>query len=239
MMEYAVIERIIFHPPIPPPIPPSPHPPVPQFPYDLQEAAASLTKADEKLGRVIDRVGPCNLTLRPMDDPFESLLRAIVYQQLSSKAASTIYQRVQGLFPSGRPDPHAILGTEDEILRSAGMSWAKIASANDLASKMLDGMVPPLHELYEMADDEIIARLSAVRGIGRWTVEMLLIFSMGRPDVLPATDLGIRKGFQQVYQLEALPAPKKLDAFGERWKPFRSVASWYLWRVVDGDDEAW
>ncbi len=135
--------------------------------------------------------------------------------------------------------PDALLVLPDDALRGAGLSRNKLAAARDLADKTLDGTVPPLDVLHALPDDEIQRRLCAVRGIGRWTVEMLLIFNMGRPDVLPSTDLGVRKGFQLVTGTEELPAPRALDAHGERWRPYRSVASWYLWRLVDGDNSDW
>lgn len=209
------------------------------LPYDLEHAVQTLADADKCLARVIRVVGPCRLELRAIDSPFEALLRAIIFQQLSTKAASTIYDRVLDLFPARVPTPLAIRETPDDTLRGAGMSRAKIASANDLASRTIAGDVPGLKALHSMEDDEIISKLSEVRGIGRWTVEMLLIFSTGRPDVLPSTDLGVRKGFRDAYKHEALPAFKELEAFGERWRPYRSVASWYLWRVVDSENEAW
>ena len=209
------------------------------LPYDPGQAVRHLAKVDEKMGRVIEQFGPFSLALRDIDSPFEALLRAIVYQQLSTKAAATIFNRVLDLFPNRTLSPRDVISMEDDMLRGAGMSWAKIASANDLATKTIEGTVPALKELNSMSDADVIARLSEVRGIGRWTVEMLLIFNMGRPDVLPSTDLGVRKGFQAVYELDDLPAPKALDAFGESWRPYRSVASWYLWRVVDGDNDEW
>ena len=211
----------------------------PELPYDAGKAVRLLAESDAVLAGVMERCGPFTLSLRAIEDPFEALFRAIVYQQLSTRAAATIFGRVLELFPGGRLLPQRVLDMPDESLRSAGMSRAKVASVNDLAAKTLDGVVPVMDELHALPDDEVVARLSQVRGIGRWTVEMLLIFNLGRPDVLPATDLGIRKGFQQVYEHDTLPAPSAIDTFGERWRPFRSVASWYLWRVVDGENEEW
>ncbi len=209
------------------------------LPFDLDHAVETLASADERLAAVMRAVGPCRLELRPIDSPFEALLRAIVFQQLSTKAASTIYNRVLELFPDRSPDPQLILDISDDTLRGAGMSRAKIASANDLSARTMNGSVPDLKAIEGMENDEIISKLSEIRGTGRWTVEMMLIFSLGRPDVLPSTDLGVRKGFRDAYGRESLPAFKELEAFGERWRPYRSVASWYLWRVVDSDNTEW
>jgi len=201
-------------------------------PYDLDEALAMLRR-DPPLAMLIERVGPCALSLEGQSiDPFEALLRAIVYQQLSGKAAGAIHQRLLAQFPAG-PTPEQLLATDAGVLREAGLSRAKIAALQDLATKTLDGVVPSLAALAKMEDLEIISRLTAVRGIGRWTVEMLLLFHLGRPDILPVNDLGVRKGFMLTYGLAALPSPAELLEYGKRWKPYRSVASWYLWRAVD------
>ena len=204
------------------------------LPFDPAVATAMLGKADRRLGRLIERAG--SFTMRPqrLHSPFEALARAIVYQQLSGKAAATIYGRVTELFPDERRlQPQRILDTPDDLLRAAGMSRAKVAALKDLAGKTLEGVVPTLPRLRRMDDAEILSRLVAVRGIGPWTVEMLLIFRLGRPDVLPASDLGVRKGFMLTYKTPDLPAPSDLLRHGERWRPYRSVASWYLWRAVD------
>lgn len=200
--------------------------------YDIDAAVAALAE-DPPLGALIRRVGDYGLTLRDVTSPFHGLLRAIVYQQLSGKAAGTIYGRVNALYPDQAPTPALLLATPDEQLRGAGLSAAKTAAAKDLAAKALAGVVPTADALSSMDDEEIIARLTSVRGIGRWTVEMLLMFNLGRPDILPISDLGIRKGFMLTYELDALPAPSELRTYGERWAPYRSVASWYLWRAVD------
>jgi DNA-3-methyladenine glycosylase II len=166
--------------------------------------------------------------------PFEEVLESIVYQQLSGKAAATIYGRVRALFPPRRVlSPQALLDTPDEALRGAGLSRAKLAAARDLAAKTLEGVVPTAAALRRMPDDEIIERLTAVRGVGMWTVQMLLIFRLGRPDVLPIHDLGIQKGFQKTYRTRQWPTPERIERAGEKWRPFRSVASWYLWRATD------
>jgi 3-methyladenine DNA glycosylase/8-oxoguanine DNA glycosylase len=202
--------------------------------FDPQTAAAFLCGADKQLARVIDEAGPFSLRPEKIQSPFQALLKAIVYQQLSGKAAATILARVVAHFPHRRGiHPQAILDISDDLLRQAGMSRAKVLAAKDLAAKTLDGTVPTLARLKKLDDDEIIARLIQVRGIGRWTVEMLLMFRLGRPDVLPAADLGVRRGFMLTYRKRAMPAPADVLRYGERWRPYRSVASWYLWRSVD------
>ena len=206
------------------------------LPYDPDVAINVLTQADPPLARLIEQVGPFELELRSVDSsPFDALMRAIIYQQLSGKAAATIHRRVLALFPGDAlPDPEEILAVPEDSLRGSGMSRAKVAAVKDLAAKTLDGVVPPIEYLHEMDDESIIDRLTAVRGIGRWTAEMLLIFYLGRPDVLPVTDLGVRKGFMLTYGLDDLPKPSELADYGQRWQPYRSVASWYLWRALDG-----
>ena len=168
-----------------------------------------------------------------MRSPFEALLRAIVYQQLSGRAAGAIHARVLELFDGGRPTARALAAIGDDRLRAAGLSRAKVRAARDLAEKTIARVVPGARTLRTLSDDEIAARLVQVRGIGLWTVEMLLISYLARPDVLPATDLGIRRGFMRIQGLEALPAPAEVLARGERWRPWRTVASWYLWRTAD------
>ncbi|MEZ4702055.1 MAG: hypothetical protein R2834_17105 [Rhodothermales bacterium] len=208
-------------------------------PYDLRAAERALSEADRALASVIARCGACTLVVEPIEDPYHALLKAIVYQQLSGKAAGTIHRRVLELDPERRMDPETVLALPDEALRGAGLSRNKLAAIQDLSRKTLDGTVPRMADLHDLSDYEIIDRLSAVRGVGRWTVEMLLIFNLGRPDVLPSTDLGVRKGFQLLDGSDDLPTPRTLEAYGERWRPFRSIASWYLWRLVDGDGANW
>lgn len=203
--------------------------------YDRDEAAAHLAAADPVMAAVVERVGPCRIEIGRAENPFQSLLRAIVYQQLNGKAAATIHDRVLALFPGEHPDPEEILATPDEALRACGLSRAKTAAANDLAARVLDGTVPDLDALHAMDDAAIVERLTAVRGVGPWTAEMLLIFQLGRPDVLPVTDYGVRNGFRRAFGFEELPTPAVLRDAAERWRPYRSVASWYLWRVVDLD----
>ncbi len=202
--------------------------------FDPDEAVAALSSSDRRLARLIERAGPFKLRPEKMQSPFQALFRAIVYQQLSGKAAATIHARVKAEFP-GRNGlrPAAVLEMSEETLRRAGMSRAKVAAVKDLAAKTIDGTVPTLSRLRAMDDAEIVSRLVSVRGIGTWTVEMLLMFRLGRPDVLPAGDLGVRRGFMLTYQTPEMPKPRELVEHAERWRPFRSVASWYLWRAVD------
>ena len=166
--------------------------------------------------------------------PFDALAESIAYQQLSGKAAATIFGRVRALYPRRKwLDPEQLLATPDETLRAAGLSRAKTAALKDLAAKTIDGTVPSGRALLRMTDDEIIARLTTVRGIGRWTVEMLLLFDLGRLDVWPVDDYGVRKGFAKTFGRRKLPTPKQLIKFGEKWRPYRSVAAWYFWRALD------
>jgi 3-methyladenine DNA glycosylase/8-oxoguanine DNA glycosylase len=166
--------------------------------------------------------------------PFDSLAESIVYQQLSGKAASKIFARVRALYPRRKYlDPKLVLETPDAKLRAAGVSRSKVAALKDLAAKTLDGTVPSARTLRKMSDEEIIERLVVVRGIGRWTVEMLLLFDLGRPDVWPVDDYGVRKGFAKTFGKRKLPTPKQLKKLGEKWRPYRSVAAWYFWRALD------
>ncbi|MDX1434185.1 MAG: DNA-3-methyladenine glycosylase 2 family protein [Gammaproteobacteria bacterium] len=201
--------------------------------YDPEVAIGRLSEIDDKLARLIEQVGAFDMPMREHMSPFEMLLRSIVYQQISGKAAASIHARVAALFPRRKPGPRKLRAISDEALRGAGLSRSKLLAVRDLADKTIDRTVPSLRELHAMDDESIIERLVEVRGIGRWTVEMLLISPLGRPDVLPVTDLGIRKGFQISHGGRALPDPKKLLRYGERWRPYRTVASWYLWRAND------
>lgn len=197
-------------------------------------AVEHLQRADRKLARFIKQVGPCPLTPRRGVAPWQALVRSIAYQQLNGRAAETIFTRFLALFPGRKfPTPDQIVAAPDEKLRSAGLSRAKTAAIKDIAAHTLRGVVPDRRGMAKLSDAEIIERLTMIRGVGPWTVEMLLMFTLGRPDVLPATDFGVRSGFALVYNLKELPVPKDLLAHGERWRPFRTVASWYLWRAVD------
>ncbi|MDX1606171.1 MAG: DNA-3-methyladenine glycosylase [Candidatus Competibacterales bacterium] len=205
--------------------------------YDMTAAVTALRAADPRLAMVIAQAPFCNMGTRDPRDPtaadlFQSLLRSIVYQQLSGKAAATIHARVEALFP-GVPEPAALLALSDEALRGAGLSRNKTLALRDLAAKTLDGTVPALETLEQWDDEAVIRRLVQVRGIGRWTVEMLLMFRLRRPDVLPVDDLGVRKGFRLTYGLDGLPDAAQLRERAEAWRPYRSVASWYLWRAVE------
>lgn len=180
------------------------------------------------------RIGPFEMRVNALHSPFSALLEAIVYQQLTGKAAGTILRRVLALYrPRRFPRPEDLLATPFETLRAAGLSRAKSAAVLDLAEKVLDGTVPALARLRRMPDTEILSRLTSIRGIGPWTVEMLLIFRLGRGDILPSTDYGIRKGFHRTFRTRGLPTAAQVLRRGERWRPFRTVASWYLWRAVD------
>ncbi|MGA2807301.1 MAG: DNA-3-methyladenine glycosylase 2 family protein [Terracidiphilus sp.] len=212
-----------------------------KLPFDPAEALEHLRKSDAKLGALIDRAGAFTLRLDPLPSPFESLLESILYQQLHGKAAATIHRRVREYF-GGDPAPQLLLDTPDEPLRAAGVSGNKIKALRDLAARTLDGTIPTHAEIIKLGDAEIVERLTEVRGIGPWTVEMLLIFRLGRPDVLPVSDYGVRKGFALTFQrlpktralvAADLPKPEVLIKRGKRWAPFRSVASWYLWRACD------
>jgi DNA-3-methyladenine glycosylase II len=198
------------------------------------QAIKHLTKADKVLGRLIKKVGPCQWKPDRRASPFQSLVHAVAHQQLNGTAAKTILGRVKALYPDHPfPTPEDLLATPDDKLRAAGLSRAKVASIKDIAAKTLEGIVPASRAIARMDNDAIISRLTSIRGVGPWTVEMLLMFKLGRTDVLPATDFGVRKGFALAYQLKDLPAPKELLEHGERWRPYRSFAAWYLWRALD------
>jgi methylated-DNA-[protein]-cysteine S-methyltransferase len=205
----------------------------PELPYDRAEAIAHLSAADPALGALIARVGPFTMRLKQTEGAFLALAESIVYQQLHGKAAATILGRVRSLFGGGAFTPQHVLGASDDALRACGLSRAKLAALRDLADKSEKGVVPPLPALEKLTDDEIVDALTSVRGIGRWTVEMLLIFRMGRPDVLPVTDYGVRQGFQLTFKTRGLPDPAKMFKRAEKWRPYRSVASWYMWRAVE------
>jgi DNA-3-methyladenine glycosylase II len=184
--------------------------------------------------RLIQAIGPCTLTPRVGRSPFESLARAIAYQQLHEKAAESILKRFIALFPGRRfPQPDELLAANVRAIRRAGFSRAKTLALRDLAAKTLDGTVPTSRVIQKLNDDAIVERLVEVRGIGRWTVEMLLMFQLGRPDVLPVDDFGMRNGFRIAYGRRRIPTPQEVLRYGERWKPYRTAASWYLWRAAD------
>jgi DNA-3-methyladenine glycosylase II len=202
--------------------------------YDPEFAGQYLSEADPRLGDLIARVGEFTMRPAPTQSLFASLMRSIVYQQLTGKAASTIVGRAtRACTPRHFPTPRELLLVPVERLREAGLSAAKTAAVRDLAEKTIDGTVPSLAQIRRMTDQEIIEQLTLVRGIGPWTVEMLLIFRLGRPDVFPVTDLGVRKGFGLTFRKGKLPDPAVMLRRGERWRPYRSVASWYLWRALE------
>jgi DNA-3-methyladenine glycosylase II len=199
------------------------------------EHAHQLLRASHpRMAELIARSRRYNITPALSIRPFDALAESIAYQQLSGKAAATIFGRVRALYPKRKwLDPEQLLATPDETLRAAGLSRAKTAALKDLAAKTIDGTVPAGRALIRMSDDEIITRLTAVRGIGRWTVEMLLLFDLGRPDVWPVDDYGVQKGFAKTFGRRKLPTPKQLMKVGEKWRPYRSVAAWYFWRALD------
>jgi DNA-3-methyladenine glycosylase II len=197
-------------------------------------ARRALTKADPVLGRHMQKVGAYRLQVDGVSSLYEALAEAIVYQQLTGKAAATIYSRVKALGGGALPPPAALAVLPEDALRGAGLSRAKTAALRDLAAHAGDGRLPDVDEARLLDDGALVERLVSVRGIGPWTVEMLLIFRLGRTDVLPATDYGVRKGFQKVFRTRELPTPKQVLARGERWRPHRTMASWYLWRALDG-----
>lgn len=198
----------------------------------MNTAELHLSGICKRFAKVLPGHEPFPTKFPKKRDPYQALVRAVVFQQLSGKAANTIHTRMLALFPDvDHPEPAQLVKAKPELLRSAGLSRQKIAAIQDVAAKRLDGTIPEARALARMKDDEIIERLTAARGVGRWTVEMYLIFTLGRPDVLPIDDLGVRKGAEKLYRREF--TPKTLGAYGERWGPFRSAAAWHLWRVMD------
>lgn len=205
------------------------------FPFKPAQAIAHLRAADPALAAIIDTVGPFRMQLKVSRSLFGSLAEAIVYQQLSNKAAATIYGRVEALYPDA-PDgftPRHILKTPDEALRGCGLSRAKVLAVQDLARRVEEGELPTLDVAQDIPDAELIERLVKVRGIGRWSAEMALMFRLGRPDVLPLDDYSLRKAYAKAFAKRVLPSPKELEKAGQKWRPYRTVASWYLWRVLE------
>ena len=203
-------------------------------PFDLQKATNHLRARDEQLAELIANTVPFQTDADELQSPYEALLEAIAYQSISGKAAATIYGRIKALGSTGRaPTPQEILKLRKVTLRKAGLSGAKVKAMKDLAQKTLDGVVPTLEQAESLSDDELVERLVSVRGIGAWTVEMFLIFRLGRPDVLPIHDLGVKKGWSITYGKKHMPKPKQLLKFGEKWRPYRTVASWYMWRAFE------
>lgn len=205
------------------------------FGFDAAKAAAHLSAADPVLARLIETVGPFRMELKSSRSVFGALAEAIVYQQLSNKAAATIFGRVEALYPRAKQGftPGHILRTPDERLRACGLSRAKVLALQDLARRVDAGELPTLDEAHRLDDAVLIERLVQVRGIGRWSAEMFLMFRLGRPDVLPLDDYSLRKAYAKAFNKRKLPEPKALAKIGARWAPYRTVASWYLWRALD------
>ena len=204
------------------------------LPFNLQEAMSHLSAKDEKLAALISETAQFQTEMDTAQSPYEALLESIAYQSISGKAAATIFARIKALGGNGRPpSPEQMLKLRTSTLRKAGLSGAKVLAMKDLARKTIDGTVPTREQAEKMSDAELVERLDSVRGIGAWTVEMFLIFNLGRPDVLPIHDLGVKKGWSVTYGKKHMPKPKELLAFGERWRPYRTIASWYMWRAFE------
>ncbi len=199
---------------------------------DPDQAVRALGSCDSRLGQLIERVGPFSLTLTDSWSPFQALVHSVIFQQISRSAGRSIQARLWDLF-GGAPEPGDVIRAGDDLLRSAGLSRNKVATIRGLAQSSLAGTLPDSAQLIKMDDAAIMDSLTAHRGIGVWTAQMLLIFHLGRPDVLPVTDLGVRRGFRIAYALDELPEAKALAIYGQRWQPWRTVASWYLWRAND------
>jgi len=202
--------------------------------FDLAEACRHLTSCDEKLAELIAKTAQFRTEMDAAQSPYEALLESIAYQSISGKAAATIFARVKALGSNGRaPSPQQMLKLRTATLRKAGLSGAKVLAMKDLARKTIEGIVPSGEQAEKMSDQELVERLDSVRGIGAGTVEMLMIINLGRPDVLPIHDLGVKKGWSVTYGKKHMPKPKELLAFGERWRPYRTIASWYMWRAFE------
>jgi DNA-3-methyladenine glycosylase II len=199
----------------------------------MSELALSHLRTDKLFAALIGRVGPPRLGIQRRRSPYEALVRAIAHQQLHGRAAEAILARFQALYDCPFPTPDQVLATREETLRACGFSLAKIAAIRDICARTLDGTVPDRRASARLADEELIERLTSIRGVGRWTVEMLLIFTLGRPDVLPVDDFGVRDGYRLLYRLDEQPKPRALAEFGLAWAPHRSTAAWYLWRASD------
>jgi DNA-3-methyladenine glycosylase II len=206
--------------------------PISSVSFDLAAATQYLAAKDDRLAELIQATQPFQMDQDHLQSPYEALLEAIAYQSISGKAAATIFGRIKALSSTGRPpSPQEMLQLRKQALRKAGLSNAKAEAMKDLAKKTIEGIVPTLEDAQKLSDEELVKRLTSVRGIGAWTVEMFLIFRLGRPDVLPIHDLGVQKGWSITYGKKHKPKPKELLAFGELWRPYRTVASWYMWRA--------
>ena len=206
----------------------------PKLLFDLAEATRHLSERDAVLKELIAELRPFRINVSGQESPYEVLVRSIAYQSISGKAAKTIFERIKALGVNGRlPIPEKMVKIPMAKLRKAGLSRAKGLALKDLAKKAIDGIVPTHEQALKLTDQELVERLISVRGIGAWTVEMFLIFRLGRPDVLPIHDLGVKKGWSVAYRRKHMPKPKELLKFGERWRPYRTVASWYMWRAFE------
>jgi DNA-3-methyladenine glycosylase II len=205
-----------------------------QISHKLAAPAPSLADLDPEFAALMARVGPCRLARRPENDPYQALLRAVTYQQLHGRAAAAIYARLLALFPGHPcPPPALLLDCPTPLLRGCGLSAAKVLAVKDIAAKALDGIVPDAAAAQRMSDDSLIDCLTTLRGVGRWTVEMMLIFALGRPDILPVDDFAVRQGYRKWQGLDQAPSPKRLAEIGRAWSPHRSTAAWYLWRASE------
>lgn len=200
----------------------------------MSAAAVRHLSRDPTFRALIGRIGQPRMAIDRDRSPYEALVRAIAHQQLHGKAARAILARFEALYPEhGFPAPEMVLATEDSALRGCGFSAGKIASIRDICARTLDGTVPSRRAAARLSDEALIDRLTTIRGVGRWTVEMLLMWTLGRPDILPVDDFGVRDGYRVLYGLEAQPKPRALAEIGQAWAPFRSIAAWYLWRASD------
>ena len=200
----------------------------------MSDEALRHLRRDRKFAALIRRVGPPRLAVQRGRSPYEALMRAIAHQQLHGRAALAIMARFEALYPAdGFPPPDLVLASSEIELRACGFSGAKIAAMRAICAAALDGTVPTRRASARLSDEELIERLTSIRGVGRWTVEMVLIFTIGRPDVLPVDDFGVRDGYRHLYGMDEQPKPKTLAAIGQTWAPFRSIAAWYLWRASD------
>lgn len=197
-----------------------------------RKAVSHLRSADPVMARVIERVGPCRYRVNDGGSHFDAVVRSIVYQQLSGSAAATIHSRLLDLYGGSTPEPARLLETPDDVLRGVGLSRQKISYLRDLATRVVSEDVP-MHSIHELDDEGVIAALTRVKGVGRWTAQMFLMFRLGRPDVLPELDLGVRKAIQLAYRTRALPSTERVHKIGARWAPYRTIASWYLWASLD------
>ena len=201
-----------------------------KLPYDAERARKHLMRADEPMRRIVRAVGP--YAMRPRGTPYQSLMRALLYQQLAGAAASAIERRFLALYGNRVPSPDALLATKPEDLRGAGLSRQKTGYLYSLAGHFQNGAITD-RALRRLLDEEVIAEVTQIKGIGRWTADMLLLFCLGRPDILPVGDLGVQRGIRLAYRLKSLPDPKTMERIAEPWRPYRSAASWYLWRSLD------